>query len=91
MQDLSALAKDSLAVTSQAGGNMQSSSRLAMTAPGSAPVDPVPDRSKQGDPELEIGPETPPGTDGKPQPRTSYTPSPARWGPVTVPEVVRQK
>ena len=39
-----------LAPTSQAAGNMQSSPRLAMTARGSEPVDPLPDRDHQGDP-----------------------------------------
>jgi hypothetical protein len=89
MRDLSALAKDTMWLTSQAGGNMQSSNRLAMTAPGSQPVDPVPDRTQQGDPHVELGPARPPGQDGKPQPASSYTPNPARWGPVTVPDVVR--
>jgi hypothetical protein len=68
VKDLSHLAKDSLTVTSQAGGNMSSSSKNAMTAPGSEPVDPVQPASKQGDPALDI-PATAikPGTNGKPQ------------------------
>jgi hypothetical protein len=89
VKDLSHLADDSMWVTSQAGGNMQSSNRLAMTAPGSQPVDPVPDRTQQGDPHIELEAKRPPGQDGKPQPSKSYTPNPARWGPVTVPDVVR--
>ena len=54
MEDLSHLATKSLAVTSQAGGNMMSSNELAQTAPGSQPVDPLPDRAKQGDPTLDV-------------------------------------
>jgi hypothetical protein len=90
--DLSGLAEDSMWCTSQAGGNMQSSAKLAMTAPGSEPVDPVPDRSQQGDPHVDLGTPMATGTDGKPQARMqeSYTPSPVRWGPVTVPEVIRK-
>lgn len=42
-----------LVPTSQAGGNMQSSSEQAATAPGSEPVDPLPDRASQGDPHVE--------------------------------------
>jgi len=54
VQDLSALAKNSITVTSQAGGNMQSSNENAMTAPGSRPVDPLPERTDQGDPTLDV-------------------------------------
>jgi hypothetical protein len=54
MQDLSHLAANSMTVTSQAGGNMQSSNEQAMTAPGSDPVDPLPDRTKQGNPTLQV-------------------------------------
>jgi hypothetical protein len=42
-----------LCPTSQAAGNMTSSNRDAMTAPGGRPVDPLPDRSEQGDPEID--------------------------------------
>lgn len=58
-----------LAPTSQEGGNQQSSNELAMTAPGSQPVDVLKDRSVQVDPKIVasnkavIGP----ATDGKPQ------------------------
>jgi hypothetical protein len=50
MQDLSALAKNGPWISSQAGGNMQSSNEQAQTAPGSPPADPLPDREHQGDP-----------------------------------------
>ena len=78
MQDLSSLAAGSLAPTSQAGGNMMSSNAQAMTAPGSEPVDPLPDRTKQGNPSLDVGAKQPVGTaqDRRPQ---SYTPTPAAW------------
>lgn len=92
-EDLSSLARDSAWPTSQAAGNMTSSSRKAMTAPGSAPVDPVPDRTEQGDPSIDLGTPMKTGTSGKPQPRgqSSYTPAPVAWKPTTVPAVVREK
>ena len=90
-QDLSSLAKDSIWPSSQAAGNMTSSSREAMTAPGSSPVDPIPDRNKQGDPSILLGPQMPVSDDGKPQPDVSYTPNPVRWGKTTVPRIVRSK
>lgn len=75
MQDLSHLAAASLAVTSQAAGNMMSSNEQAMTAPGSEPVDPLPDRSKQGDPTLDVT--------SKPisvlTHESGYAPSPVAW------------
>jgi hypothetical protein len=91
VEDLSKLAKDSITVSSMAGGNMSSSNRLAMTAPGSPPVDPLIDRAKQGNPTVKLGAQMKTGTSGKPQAsgQTSYTPSPARWGPTTVPQVIR--
>jgi hypothetical protein len=56
MQDLSKMLTTdpvtALAPTSQAGGNMMSSNRLAMTAPGSEPVDPLPPAQDQGDPKV---------------------------------------
>jgi hypothetical protein len=82
MQDLSsALTTDpvtALAPTSQAGGNMMSSSRQAMTAPGSPPVDPLPPSKDQGDPKVTaidhkrtvLDPEAAPGI-GSPFPKTS--------------------
>jgi hypothetical protein len=78
MQDLSHLAAGSITATSQAGGNMMSSNDLAMTAPGSQPVDPLPDRDKQGRPELDVPAATPVGTAAARKP-TSYSPSPVSW------------
>lgn len=94
-QDLSRLADDSMWPSSQAAGNMTSSSREAMTAPGSSPVDPVPDRNQQGDPTIRLGAEMPTGTSGKPQASgqvsAARAPRRAGWGAVTVPQVVRSK
>jgi hypothetical protein len=93
MQDLSKLADDSMWPTSQAGGNMVSSSRLARTAPGSPPVDDLVDRAVQSDPTIKLGAQMATGTSGKPQAsgRPAYTPTPCRWGPTTTPQVVRSK
>lgn len=93
MQDLSGLAKESIWVTSQAGGNMVSSNRLAQTAPGSQPVDRLDDRAVQSDPTIPLGDQMETGTSGKPQASRQgpYTPTPARWGPTTRPKVVRSK
>lgn len=94
-QDMSDLASDSIWPSSQAAGNMTSSSRQAMTAPGSAPVDPVPDRNRQGDPSIPLGSEMATGTSGKPQASGQASAAPAnrrvRWGSTTVPKVVRGK
>ena len=92
-RDMSDLATDSLWPTSQAGGNMQSSSRLAMTSPGSDPVDPLHDRSHQGDPTIPLGAKMPVGEDGKDQAsgQTSYRPRRVGWGRTTVPDVHRHK
>ena len=78
MQDLSHLAANSIVPTSQAGGNMMSSNDLAMTAPGSRPVDPLPDRDKQGDPHLDVPAATPVGTSPARRPG-SYSPAPVSW------------
>ena len=93
MRDLSNLAEDSMWSSSQAAGNMSSSNRLAQTAPGSPPVDPVQPAAKQGDPTVKLGTPMKTGTSGKPQAsgQASYTPNPVRWGPVTKPDVVRAK
>lgn len=94
MEDLSSLAKDSMWATSQAGGNMMSDPATAMTAPGSDPVDPLPPAKDQGHPHVTFSsPEIKPGTDGKPQASGQagpYKPSPPKWGPVTVPQVIRK-
>ena len=75
MQDLSSMAKNGPWITSQAGGNMMSSNEQAMTAPGSLPADPLPDRSEQGDPKVTAT--------AKPRSvlthGTTYAPSPAVW------------
>lgn len=92
-EDLSAmpLAKTSMWPTSQAAGNMTSSSENAMTAPGSDPVDPLPDRSEQGDPAVKLGAEIPPGTDGKPKAGTAAPGySPPAWKRAGRPRVVRE-
>jgi hypothetical protein len=93
-QDLSSLAKDSMWPTSQAGGNMQSDADTAMTAPGSEPVDPLPDRDHQGDPHVEVPASSmPPGTDGKARAASGdFTPPPRpAWGKTTRPAVAREK
>jgi hypothetical protein len=86
VRDLSELAADSMWLTSQSAGNMTSSSKQAMTAPGSTPVDPLPDRVHQSDPQVvPSGPQIEVGTSGKPQARTDSGPAPrAAWVP-TVP------
>jgi hypothetical protein len=61
-------------ITSQAGGNQTSSNQLAMTAPGTQPVDHLADRVTQADPTV-----TPIG-----KPRSvivdgNASPSPAPW------------
>jgi hypothetical protein len=93
VKDLSPLADDSMWSSSMAGGNMTSSNRLAMTAPGSPPVDPVQPAAKQDDPTVKLGAQMTVGTSGKPQAseQSPYTPNAVRWGPVTVPKVVRGK
>jgi hypothetical protein len=93
VQDLSPLADDSIWPTSQAGGNMTSSNRLARTAPGSPPVDDLVDRAVQSDPTIKLGAQMETGTSGKPQAsgQASYTPSPVRWVPTTKPGVVRSR
>lgn len=91
MQDLSALAKDSMWVTSQAGGNMVSSNEGAHTAPGSQPVDKLTDRDVQSDPHVEMPPPRAPGTDGKPSARGSDRAPQSRpaWKATPTPNVVR--
>lgn len=54
MQDLSHHAADSVAPTSEASGNMMSSNSQAMTAPGGRPVNPLPNRTEQGDPRIDM-------------------------------------
>ena len=93
MQDLSDLAEDSIWCSSQAAGNMSSSNKETMTAPGSPPVDPVIPASEQGNPTVKLGSQMPAGTSGKPQAsgQASYTPEPVKWVPTTIPQVIRGK
>lgn len=83
MKDLSSLLPSdpitALAPTSQAGGNMMSDSKQAMTAPGSEPVDPLPDRSDQGNPKVTAsnGQKIMPAHDGKPQASKQLDTTPA--------------
>ena len=93
MQDLSSLAKDSMWVSSQAGGNRQSSNELAMTAAGSPPVDPEVPADHLSDPHVSATSDLPVGTSGKPQASGqsgAYKPGPPRWKPTTVPDVIRK-
>lgn len=78
MQDLSGEARFGMWVTSQAGGNMTSSNEQAMTAPGSQPADPLPDRAHQGDPTVEVGAPMPVGTAPSRLP-AEYRPLPVTW------------
>lgn len=84
MQDLSSkLPSDpvtALAPTSQAGGNMMSDSNWAMTAPGSKPTDPLPDRDEQGDPKITAsdGPSVVKGGRDR-RPPSRYSPGPPAW------------
>jgi len=57
-----------LAPTSQAGGNMMSSNRLAMTSPGSPPTDPLPPAKDQGDPKITASGSQDVGTPAKRRP-----------------------
>ena len=92
MQDLSSLADNSITATSQAAGNMTSSNRQAMSAPGTQPVTPLPPARDQDSPDLTMTAEIPPGTSGKPQAsKQAGEPNPPHpaWGKTTTPEVVR--
>lgn len=54
MEDLSRLSEGSLAVSSMSGGNTVSTNEAALTAPGSPPVDAMPNQSSQADPTLTL-------------------------------------
>ena len=73
--DLSRLAEGSLAVSAMSGGNTVSSNAAAMTAPGSPPVDRMPNQAELADPSLELT--------AKPVSvlvsGTGYTPAPVTW------------
>jgi hypothetical protein len=97
MEDLSHLLPGdpitALAPTSQAGGNMMSDNKLAHTAPGSQPVDPLPPAKEQADPEISASnsSQIKPGTTGKPDARAGgMTASPPAWSKTTRPEVIRE-
>ena len=80
MRDLSALARDSMWVTSQEGGNLVHDNSGAMTAPGSRPVTPLPPVSEQPDPTVDLGTPEPVGKPARhPQPATSFSPTPVTW------------
>lgn len=81
MRDLSDLAKDSMWITSQEGGNMVHDNTGAWSAPGSEPVTPMPPAERQPDPAVTFsGDELPVGTPPR-RGEQSYTPSPVKWGP----------
>jgi len=92
MEDLSSLAKDAMWVTSQAAGNQHSSNDKAFAAPGSMPVNRLSDRDEQIEPDVDLGPQTMPGTSGKPSARSTAgdpgLPQPA-WKKTSSPDVVR--
>jgi len=78
-----------------AGGNMMSDNKLAGTAPGSPPVDPLPPAKEQADPKISAsnGQQVRPGTDGKPGASTGpsgYHPGKPAWIPVTTPAAGRE-
>jgi len=80
MQDLSGLplAKTALWTSSMSGGNTISSNANAMSAPGSVPVDPMPNAKDVADPAVGPMQDVPVGS----PPRhisESYTPSPVSW------------
>jgi hypothetical protein len=79
MIDLSHLARNGPWVTSQAGGNMTSSNMEALTAPGSPPSDPLPDRTSQGDPVVSASDTVPVGTPPSRITTGGYAPSPPVW------------
>lgn len=75
VQNLSALAADSLAVSAMSGGNTVSSNAAAMTAPGSPPVDRMPPEDEQPDPALTLT-DKPLSVAVSPP---AYTPGPVAW------------
>lgn len=86
MEDLTSLFEQygsdritALSPTSMAGGNMVSSNRLAMTSPGSPPVDPLPPAKDQGDPVITPSGAVPVGTPAKRKPAGRTSPSVIAW------------
>lgn len=102
MQDLSKVvfASDpvsALVPTSQEGGNMRASNELAMTAPGSVPVDVMEPAGEyfHNDPTVESSNAAviEPASDGKPQASgqaRGYNPAPPAWTTTGSPQVVRK-
>jgi hypothetical protein len=81
VRDLSHLAANSMTVTSQEGGNLVHDNSPAMTAPGSAPVTPMPDEKQMPDPVLDVGPPRAVGAPahGHGQPGKGYSPAATTW------------
>ena len=80
MRDLSALATDSMWVTSQEGGNLVHDNSGAMTAPGSRPVTPPTPAADQSDPTVDLGTPRKAGTQARhPRPSTSFSPTAVTW------------
>jgi hypothetical protein len=80
MQDLSGLplAKTALWVSSMSGGNTTSSNANAMSAPGSVPVDPMPNAEHTADPAVGPMEDVPVGKLAETISET-FTPSPVSW------------
>ena len=83
MRDLSALARDSMWVTSQEGGNLVHDNSPAMTAPGTTPATPQPPAENQANPKVGTSADLPVGTPPR-RVDASFSPSPATWK--TVPD-----
>ncbi len=86
MEDLSRLAEGSMWPTSQAAGNMMSGRQRAMSAPGSAPTDPLPPEKDQGEPAVEVPDPVAPGSNGKPRVRAvsgNWRPPAPGWSAAT--------
>lgn len=80
MRDLSALAVDSMWVTSQEGGNLVHDNSGAMTAPGSRPVTPMPPEVEQPDPTVALGTPIAVGAPARhPKPSTSFSATSVTW------------
>ena len=88
MQDLTGSYQIPLVPTSQECGNMAFSNKLAMTAPGSVPVTPLPSYMDEpyGVPQPGLPQPQPPATkipvSTQDQPRQTWTPGGGRWADV---------
>jgi hypothetical protein len=89
VEDLSRLADDSMWCTSQGGGNVTTVRPAAMSAPGSAPVNPRLGEDERP-PHVAPSPEIPVSFTGKPEPAAG-APDPAApaWKPAGSPGVTR--